>query len=544
MGPAIRLAVPAAWACLALCGASPAQRGEEPFFPVSVTYASEPGTARDAIAGDLQSIRGLGFNTITTTLRWSDAEPSRGQYQFEMLDRMFELAAQAGLRVVLRIDTSASPDWLLRRYPDGRFISEVAPTAGGLRGCLDHADLRADALTFVAAATGHVTRHAMWHAVDVGSEPPAGLCSCPHTRRRYKEWSKTSGDADRAAFVRFSRREELKQLIEATSARGARPAASHARIPSLLQPAMGAWPGQDDWQMSGEADPYGTSISSALARGHHLLALALDDLDGATRPRGWWMSADATVPAADARMLAWSAVARGARGLTIAKWREADLFAGVIRRNPALFAQLRPRPARIAILYDPRGKRAGGAGESLPDSDYDQIVAVYRALFARNIPVDFVHHDEAASGRLDGYRVIVGSSHDPLPAQVAEAVKARAAAGSTFVDAAREKLTADRVVQLALEAGVAPDVRLDTAHGLVETRFLESRNVLMLIGINHGDWSQKVTMRFAPDTQEAIWVNLETGAGVNFVAGPDGPTYNYWFRPRDALVLMIRKDIR
>jgi hypothetical protein len=32
--------------------------------------------------------------------------------------------------------------------------------------------------------------------------------------------------------------------------------------------------------------------------------------------------------------------------------------------------------------------------------------------------------------------------------------------------------------------------------------------------------------------------------GVNFVAGPNGPTYAYWFAPKDVLVLMIRKYIR
>ena len=66
----------------------------------------------------------------------------------------------------------------------------------------------------------------------------------------------------------------------------------------------------------------------------------------------------------------------------------------------------------------------------------------------------------------------------------------------------------------------------------------------MLVALNHGDESQKVTMTFPPETQEAIWVNMETGTGVNFVAGVNGPTYSYWFRPRDALVLMIRKDVR
>jgi hypothetical protein len=51
-------------------------------------------------------------------------------------------------------------------------------------------------------------------------------------------------------------------------------------------------------------------------------------------------------------------------------------------------------------------------------------------------------------------------------------------------------------------------------------------------------------MTFTPDTQEAIWQNMETGAAINFVAGPEGPTYTYAFGPRDALVLMIRKSVR
>jgi hypothetical protein len=55
---------------------------------------------------------------------------------------------------------------------------------------------------------------------------------------------------------------------------------------------------------------------------------------------------------------------------------------------------------------------------------------------------------------------------------------------------------------------------------------------------------QRVTLAFEPDTQEAIWQNMETGSAVNFVAGPEGPTYTYLFGPRSSLVLMIRKSIR
>ena len=52
------------------------------------------------------------------------------------------------------------------------------------------------------------------------------------------------------------------------------------------------------------------------------------------------------------------------------------------------------------------------------------------------------------------------------------------------------------------------------------------------------------TVRCESDDLRRVHCAMETGAGVNFIAGPNGPTYSYWFRPKDALVLMIRKDVR
>ena len=128
-----------------------------------------------------------------------------------------------------------------------------------------------------------------------------------------------------------------------------------------------------------------------------------------------------------------------------------------------------------------------------------------------------------------------------LPDRAAQVIKA---AKATVLQAHTGATTPAQIVDAALRAGAMPEVRLEGSDGLIETRFLESPTVLMLVALNHGDTSQKVTMTFAADTQEAIWVNMETGAGVNFIAGPNGPTYSYWFRPKDALVLMIRKDVR
>jgi hypothetical protein len=88
------------------------------------------------------------------------------------------------------------------------------------------------------------------------------------------------------------------------------------------------------------------------------------------------------------------------------------------------------------------------------------------------------------------------------------------------------------------------DVRIEGGNGAVEARFLESSDVLMLIAFNNSGATHRVTMAFAPDTQEAIWQNMETGTSVNFLAGPKGPTYTHRFAPYDVLVLMIRKAIR
>jgi hypothetical protein len=128
--------------------------------------------------------------------------------------------------------------------------------------------------------------------------------------------------------------------------------------------------------------------------------------------------------------------------------------------------------------------------------------------------------------------------------------KWRAILAGSFVAAAFEqdpdgaRASGDLIGALVALAGAVPDVRISGAPGQVESRYLESSTATMLVAINHSDLPQKVTFAFTPDTPEAIWLNMETGSSVNFVAAPDGPTYTYAFKPRDVLVLMIKKDLR
>jgi hypothetical protein len=292
------------------------------------------------------------------------------------------------------------------------------------------------------------------------------------------------------------------------------------------------------------------------------LALALDGMRSAAREKGWLMTDGAAGGrAADLRLMTWAAFSRGARGVTYDDWRPSGAgsagvgfvgpddtisdraraaggLARVIGRNPALFAPLRPRAAKIAIVYDPRVPADGAGSAFLPLSN------IYRSLFERNIQVDVLHLDEIAAGMASRYNLVFVASLAALPSPAADALKAYAVAGGTLVPGSAPALTDRQLVEVLARAGVRPEVRIEGATGPVETRFLESADVLMVIGLNHADTPQRVKMTFTPDTQEAIWQNMETGAAVNFVAGPEGPAYTYSFGPRDALVLMIRKNVR
>ncbi len=99
----------------------------------------------------------------------------------------------------------------------------------------------------------------------------------------------------------------------------------------------------------------------------------------------------------------------------------------------------------------------------------------------------------------------------------------------------------------ALFAPLTPSsrtVRVDAPPADAFATFLESADAIVLIAANRTDGDKRFTLTFSADTPEAIWQNMETGAAVNFVAGPDGPAYTRAFPPYEVVVLAIRKRYR
>ena len=587
----------AAFALLATNG-SPQTRAA-PFVPIAVSLDAG---RESPWAADLDAIRRLGFNSLVVRVAWRTAEPRAGGYALDALDRRLADAARAQLRAIVRIDTDDAPGWLESRFPDGRVLSArgLPVTANGQRRfCLDHPGVNAAALSFINTVVTRTAAQPAVYAYDFAAEPElsaagstAAVCYCAHTSNRFRAflrqmygslealnaaWSRrlaawedvnppaseaarpgTAG-ADWQTFSALRLEEQLRAKAGATATRGARLVFDQPRVPAVL--SAGAWPADaaDDWLMARVVDrasavidprPSGQAPWTGVQVG-----FALDGIRSAARDRGWWAGAirahvqrraerGAAAAASDLRLWGWTAIARGARGIDYedlegasdAGAAAAGELAGNLTRNAALFAPLQPRSSRVAIVYPPHVHAGGAVRESM--------LGFYRAMFERNVQADFIHWNEILAGYASEYAVLFVPDDAPRPPPVDAALGAFTASGGVIVRGLRQARSMGITGGRDLPGAVRPDIRIDGAHGLVEARVLESADAMVVIGLNHSDAPHKVTLEFAPDMPEAIWQNMESGAAVNFVAGPEGPLYTHTFAPRDVLVLMIRKALR
>src|SRR5919202_3602450 len=112
---------------LAAALAAPGTRHPAPVFPMAVWYGggkvrapmleADPKAHADAWRRDLQQIKATGFNTVRCWIDWASAEPKEGEYHFESVERIADLAAEAGLRVVVQVYIDSAPDWVGKKYP-------------------------------------------------------------------------------------------------------------------------------------------------------------------------------------------------------------------------------------------------------------------------------------------------------------------------------------------------------------------------------------------------------------------------------------------
>jgi beta-galactosidase len=193
---------------------NPAATNENPaFFPFSVWYSGGKARApmmtvvtpqsREEWRRDLQQIRELGFNTVRTWVEWAHTEPQPGEYNFENLMLLMELAEEAGLKVFIQMYADSAPDWVGEQNPDGHFVAQsgaIIPSQAAPGFCTDHSGVREAVLRFYTETARVASRYDSFYGWDLWSEPhiinwasidyvpDAQFCFCPHTMERFRDW--------------------------------------------------------------------------------------------------------------------------------------------------------------------------------------------------------------------------------------------------------------------------------------------------------------------------------------------------------------------
>ena len=172
------------------------------FFPYGTQYHRAPTPLPEEWEGDFQNIKANGYTHVQFRPQWRWHERIRGQYTWDDLDRLFDLADKYDIKVVLKPMLENAPDYVFnvlggtrigfRGHPIGP-ISHAAFYVGGWLPCFDNPEVAKAAGDFVfELVSRYKDCKSLWF-YNAWNEPrsrPLGQCTCPHSVKKYREYLK------------------------------------------------------------------------------------------------------------------------------------------------------------------------------------------------------------------------------------------------------------------------------------------------------------------------------------------------------------------
>ncbi len=363
--------------------------------------------------------------------------------------------------------------------------------------CTDNKAVEDAVLNFYSETAKVATAYPNFFGWDLWSEPHiinwasinyipnVQFCFCSGTRARFREWLKNKyntldnlnsawhrnfqdwGQVDPPRFSTILSYTDFidwktfiyEKLVEDMQARynairkvdKTHLITAHAVGASLFQsPHVGAG-ATDDFLMARPLDYYGVSIypkhnHPQSAWSVTTLRTVMDFTRSANREKGGWyvgelqaglgtiaLQVSDPVTSDDHRIWAWSAIAKGAKGVNIYAYYpmssgyeaggyglinldgtlteravNAGQIADVVNRNQQLFLNATPVKAEIGIVYNPLTQMVGGMQRrDFPAALSQTLIGYFQTFANHNIPVDFIHREHLENRDFSQYKLIV-----------------------------------------------------------------------------------------------------------------------------------------
>jgi beta-galactosidase len=179
---------------------------QPPVFPYGAVYFRKSNPPEQDWARDHATAARIGMNTFRHWFMWSAIEVAPGKYDWRDYDRMMDLAAQNGIKVVIAELVTAAPEWMFHKYPQARYVASDgtvvnssiggSSATGGFPGlCLDNSEVKAAAEKFLIALVEHYRNHPALLGYDLwnensynGGNPKKMYCYCDASKRKLREW--------------------------------------------------------------------------------------------------------------------------------------------------------------------------------------------------------------------------------------------------------------------------------------------------------------------------------------------------------------------
>jgi beta-galactosidase len=192
-------------------------------FTLGVQYFGPPHTKEVDWIRDFKLIKEHGLVVVKIWAIWGYLEPMPNKYDFTEFDRLFEVAENRGLHVIVNTVIEIQPFWIHRLFPQAYMVDQFGESIESTTGeyscgispgvCLDHLGPRAQAEKFLVNLASHFKDRENLLCWDAWNEVrwqdnvtdrvhnPAYiriLCYCEKTIEKFRRWlEKKYGSLDR-----------------------------------------------------------------------------------------------------------------------------------------------------------------------------------------------------------------------------------------------------------------------------------------------------------------------------------------------------------
>ena len=189
-------------------------------FVWGAQYYRAPTPEPNYWQADLAKAAAIGMKDLKFWAQWRVSSQVEGEYYFDDLDRLMDLAGERDFRVTINVIYDGLPQWVQRKWPDCLMLlpsgQPVTPYAGAARQtggwpgpCLNHPGAREARQDFARVCVERYREHPAMFMWDMWNEPEQCAphrspdektltCYCPVCQGLFKEWlADRYGDIER-----------------------------------------------------------------------------------------------------------------------------------------------------------------------------------------------------------------------------------------------------------------------------------------------------------------------------------------------------------